>query len=76
MTKGMIVADEQQTRPSATTRETERADAEVHAAADDMPTADEEAAAERAGRPDPAVERNYEDAIERGADQQGEGRIP
>jgi hypothetical protein len=72
------VADDAQkhTRPSDTTREAERADAQVHAIPDELPTPEEENAAERAGRPSPDVEQNYEEAIERGADQQGEGRLP
>jgi hypothetical protein len=44
--------------------------------ADREPTEDEEAAAERAGDVDPAVAAAYKDAIERGAAQEGEGRIP
>ena len=44
--------------------------------ADREPTADEEAAAERSGEVDPAVAEAYKDAIERGAAQEGEGRIP
>jgi hypothetical protein len=67
---------EEHTRPSDKTRATEQEDAQVHAEADEMPTSDEEAAAERAGDVDEDVERNYKDAIERGADQKGEGRIP
>jgi hypothetical protein len=41
-----------------------------------MPTPEEEQAAERAGQPSPETSRNYEDAMERGARQQGEGRLP
>jgi hypothetical protein len=44
--------------------------------ADREPTEDEEAAAERRGDVDPAVAEAYQDAIERGAAQEGEGRIP
>jgi hypothetical protein len=69
-------ANAKPTRPSGTTRETEAADAQVHAAPDRMPTPDEEDAAERAGKPSPDVERNYDEAIERGAKQPGEGRLP
>lgn len=66
----------QRTRPSGSTRAAEEADAQVHATPDDLPTPDEEEAAERAGGPSRDVERNYEEAIERGARQEGEGRIP
>ncbi len=68
--------DAKTTKPSGTTRETEEADAQVHAAADRMPTPEEEDAAERAGKPSADVEKNYEDAMERGANQKGEGRLP
>ena len=42
--------------------------------ADRMPTPEEEAAAERSGPVDPKVAEAYEDAIERGAAQEGEGK--
>jgi hypothetical protein len=64
------------TRPSDKTRAAEDEDAQVHAEADDMPTEDEEAAAERAGKPDPEVAEHYKEMTERGADQKGEGRLP
>ena len=44
-------------------------------AADRMPTPEEEQAADAAGPVDPAVAENYKEAIERGARQEGEGRI-
>ena len=43
--------------------------------ADRMPTADEELAAEEGGEVDPEVAANYKEAIERGAQLEGEGRI-
>ena len=66
--------DTKPTRPSSTTREAEAADAQVHATPDEMPTPDEEAAAERAGPESPEVAENYEEAIERGARQKGRVR--
>jgi hypothetical protein len=66
----------QPTRPSDTTRAAEAEDAQTHAGSDEQPTPEEEEAAARAGNPSDDVSRNYEDAIERGAKQQGEGRIP
>lgn len=63
------------TRPSAKTRETEKDDALVDAHADNMPTRDEQAAAERTA-PDENVAREYKEASERGANQKGEGRLP
>jgi hypothetical protein len=71
-----VADDAKRTRPSGTTRDAEVADAQVHAAPDDMPTPEEEQAAERAPAEDPAVAENYEEAMERGAKQKGEGRIP
>jgi len=66
----------QPTRPSDTTQSAEEDDARVHSAPDRMPTPDEEAAAERAGTPRPEVAEQYEDAMERGAKEEGEGRLP
>lgn len=57
------------------TRAFEDEDEQVAAGADRAPTPDEEAAAER---PEPLTEDNreaYEEMAERGAHQQGEGRI-
>jgi len=68
--------DAKPTRPSSTTRETEEADAQVHAAPDKMPSPEDEEAAERAPDESPAVAENYREAIERGARQEGEGRLP
>ena len=67
---------DEHTRPSDQTRAAEADDAQAHAEADELPTPDEEAAAERAGGIDEDVERNYKEAIERGADEKGEGRTP
>lgn len=68
--------ENQTTRPDKTTRATEEEDARVSSGSDKQPTPEEEEAAERAGTPDADVSRNYEDAIERGAAQKGEGRLP
>jgi hypothetical protein len=68
--------DADRTRPSSTTREAEAADAQVHASPDDLPTVEEEDAADRAGAPSPETARRYEEALERGARQKGEGRVP
>ena len=69
------MTEPQRTRPSDKTRTTEEEDALVRAHADEMPTSDEEAAAERA-EPDANVAAEYKEALDRGANQQGEGRIP
>jgi len=42
--------------------------------ADRMPTPEEEAAVERSGPVDPKVAESYEEALERGAAQKGEGK--
>ena len=54
----------------------DRKDVNAAHEADREPTEEEEAAAERAGSTDPHVSEAYKDAIERGANQEGEGRIP
>jgi hypothetical protein len=63
------------TKPSPETRAAEREEASAEHEADRAPTEDESAAAgDRAA--DPEVAKHYEEMAERGADQQGEGRIP
>jgi len=63
----------QHTRPSDTTREEERREAEkAHDAGPDA-TPEEAAAADR-NEVDPEVREAYEDALERGANQEGEGK--
>jgi hypothetical protein len=70
------MTDRSRTRPSGATRAEEDKDARVKAGAD----ADSDAAAaDRAPTRealDPEVAENYEEAIERGAQQRGEGRLP
>ncbi len=63
-------------RPSTETREEEKRDERVAAHADGAPTPEEEAAAERAGESDEQSAQAYKEAIERGARQEGEGRLP
>jgi hypothetical protein len=63
-------------RPSDKTRATEEEDARVPAGADEEPTPEEEAAAQRADKNDPSVAEHYEEMTERGAQQKGEGRLP
>jgi hypothetical protein len=69
------VTENERTRPSAETRATEKEDALVRAHADDEPTTEEEEAAARAHL-DEETARAYKEATERGARQEGEGRIP
>jgi hypothetical protein len=57
------------------TREAERREAMMPADAGQMPTAEEEAAAEK-NTVDPAVAAAEKEATERGANQKGEGRLP
>jgi hypothetical protein len=52
----------------------DRKDMSTKHEADRMPTPDEEAAAERSGPVDPEVAERYEEALERGAAQKGEGK--
>jgi hypothetical protein len=66
---------EQPTRPSAETRRAERDEAERAAGADREPTADAEARAE-SHQLDPDVVDHEREMAERGAHQEGEGRLP
>jgi hypothetical protein len=68
------MTDSERTRPDRGTREEEARDARVTAGADRQPTPDEEQIAD-AQELDPEVAEHYQEMIERGADQQGEGRI-
>ena len=63
------------TRPTPTTGEAERAEAEAHAQPDRMPTPDEEEKAEE-NTLDPEVSEHKHEMLERGANQKGEGRLP
>ena len=62
-------------RPSDATRAAERAEAETRAGADRMPTEEEENVAEQQSIDDD-VREHEKDMAERGARQEGEGRIP
>ena len=62
------------TKPSPETRAAEREEAGAAHDPDRSPTADEAAAAGDRDA-DPEVAEHYEEMAERGADQQGEGRI-
>jgi hypothetical protein len=62
------------TRPTQQTREEEERDAQVRAGEDRDPTPEEEERARKLSL-DAGVAENYEEAIERGAKQKGEGRI-
>lgn len=63
------------TSVSEATREAERREAQMPADAGQMPTPEEEAAAEQ-NDVTPAVARAEREAAERGANQKGEGRLP
>jgi len=63
------------TRPSRETREAERGEADRGARPDRDPTPEEEAAAEGHDLGD-VVSDHYQEMAERGAHQQGEGRVP
>jgi hypothetical protein len=65
----------QQPRIADATRQEEEREAKRAPGADRDPTPEEEAAAERQ-HVDPKVRANVEEAVERGAKQKGEGRIP
>lgn len=63
------------TTPDRDTIAADRATLDSKHDADRGPTHDEERAAEQAGGVDPEVADNYKAAMERGANQEGEGRI-
>jgi hypothetical protein len=63
------------TTPDRDTIAEDRKDAQAGHDADRPPTEEEEAAAERAGETDPHAAEAYKEAIERGAAQEGEGKI-
>lgn len=65
----------QQPRIADATRQEEEREAKRAAGADRAPTPEEEAAAE-GQQVDPDVRENVREAVERGANQKGEGRIP
>ena len=66
---------ERPTRPTAETRDAERQEAERAAGADREPTPDEESRAD--SHPlDPDVVAHEREMAERGARQEGEGRLP
>jgi hypothetical protein len=69
------MSESERTRPTSETRAAERAEAEVHAEADRMPTPEEERLAEEHD-PDPEVAEHEREMTERGANQKGEGRVP
>ena len=66
---------DQPTRPSAETRAAERDDAQQSARADGAPTPEEEAIADSVEL-DPDVAAHEQEMAERGANQQGEGKLP
>jgi hypothetical protein len=70
------MTESDRTRPSAETRQEEEADARVTAEPDAAPTKEEEDAAARAEGGDEESSRAYKEAIERGANQEGEGKLP
>ncbi|HUF84828.1 MAG TPA: hypothetical protein VMQ81_09590 [Acidimicrobiia bacterium] len=66
---------QQNTRPSRATRAAERREAKSRPAPGGEPSPAEEAAADE-HELDEEVPEHYEEMTERGADQQGEGRVP
>jgi hypothetical protein len=67
------MSESRQSRVSDETREADRRDAQVKGQPDRMPTPEEEAAAPTSVDAD--VAEAYEEALERGANTKGEGRI-
>ena len=69
------MAPSEHTQPNDRTKAAEREEARTPPHADREPTEEEEKLAERA-EPDPDVAEHYEEMLERGANQKGEGRLP
>jgi hypothetical protein len=63
------------TRPSGATREEEAREARAQAGAPQVPTAEEEKAAD-SNELDPSVSEHEQEMTERGVNQKGEGRLP
>ncbi len=74
-TVGITQAVADQTRPSDVTRAEEAREARAPADAGRGPT-EEEARAADGHRPDPRTADHEEEMLRRGADQEGEGRLP
>jgi hypothetical protein len=66
---------DKRTRPSSETRDAERAEATKTAAADRAPTPEEEKIADSLEL-DPEVAKHEKEMLERGAHQEGEGKLP
>lgn len=64
----------EQTKPNEQTRQAAQADAQAEHGANETPTPEEEQAAEK-NTVSPEVKESYQEATERGASQEGEGRI-
>jgi len=67
------MAERPRTTPSGATRAEEERDAKVEAGADDT---DDDGADRAPEEPGEGVAEHYEEMIERGAEQKGEGRLP
>lgn len=67
---------EPQERISKETREVAQHDALAEHGAAEVPTPEEVAAADRYGDASSETKASYDEALERGANQQGEGRTP
>ena len=69
------MAENRRTTPNSETRDAERAEAEARSGPDRMPTSEEEQRAEEHEVSNKVAE-HEEEMLKRGADQQGEGRLP
>lgn len=69
------MADKQE-RISDATKNADRKAANAEHGAPQVPTAAESEAADRHGKTSPGTSKHYEEMTERGANQEGEGRLP
>jgi hypothetical protein len=63
-------------RITQATKDADRAAANAEHGAPQVPTPEEEAAAERHGAASPETAEHYEEMLEKGANAKGEGRLP
>jgi hypothetical protein len=63
------------TKPDEATRQADRNALDAEHGAPEVPTQDEDAAADRMKDLDPGVREHYQEMTEKGAEQKGEGRI-
>ena len=70
------MAEEAQEKITQATKDAERKEAHAQAGAPQVPTPEEEAAADSVGGASESTKEHYKEMVDRGANQEGEGRLP